>query len=220
LSAILADFVTQSLGAHHVHYPVGLMPDFSLLLMGKVILGGMIFGLMARAFIFTVHKLIQYFRRIAYAPIRPFLAGLIILGLSLGLDSTRYLGLGIGVIEESFQSELSVKDSALKLVFTTICLGGGFKGGEVTPLFFIGSTLGNVLGSVFNEPLAMFAALGFVSVFAGAANTPLACLIMAMELFGSSIGVFAALSCMMSYLCSAQSGIYSSQKKGRKYPQH
>jgi H+/Cl- antiporter ClcA len=99
-----------------------------------------------------------------------------------------------------------------KLVFTIASLGSGFKGGEVTPLFYIGATLGNSLAALLDVPFALLAAVGFVAVFAGAANTPIASTLMAMELFGAEIGVFAALACVMSYVCSGHSGIYRAQR--------
>lgn len=79
-----------------------------------------------------------------------------------------------------------------KTIYTTLTLGTGFKGGEVTPLFYIGSTLGNTLSTLMNAPVSLFAALGFIAVFAGATNTPLASTIMGIELFGSEYALFFA----------------------------
>ncbi|MEA9980097.1 chloride channel protein, partial [Pseudomonas sp. RTS4] len=89
-----------------------------------------------------------------------------------------------------------------KLAFTVTSLGTGFKGGEVTPLFYIGATLGNALAPLLHLPFPMLAGIGFVAVFAGAANTPLATIVMAMELFGPEIGPLAAIACIASYLFS------------------
>jgi H+/Cl- antiporter ClcA len=86
----------------------------------------------------------------------------------------------------------------------------------VTPLFYIGATLGNALAPFLNVPFPLLAAVGFVAVFAGAANTPIASTLMAMELFGAEIGVFAALACVMSYMCSGHSGIYRAQRLGHR----
>jgi H+/Cl- antiporter ClcA len=79
-------------------------------------------------------------------------------------------------------------------------------------LFYIGATLGNALAPLLDVPFALLAAVGFVAVFAGAANTPIASTLMAVELFGAEIGVFAALACVMSYVCSGHSGIYRAQR--------
>jgi H+/Cl- antiporter ClcA len=98
------------------------------------------------------------------------------------------------------------------MVFTIASLGSGFKGGEVTPLFYIGATLGNAMAPLLDVPFALLAAVGFVAVFAGAANTPIASTLMAMELFGAELGVYAALACVVSYLCSGHAGIYRAQR--------
>ena len=98
------------------------------------------------------------------------------------------------------------------MVFTIASLGSGFKGGEVTPLFFIGATLGNALAPLLNLPFPLLAGVGFVAVFAGAANTPIASTLMAMELFGSEVGLYAALACVVSYLFSGHTGIYRAQR--------
>jgi H+/Cl- antiporter ClcA len=100
----------------------------------------------------------------------------------------------------------------VKIVLTVLTLGFGFKGGEVTPLFYMGATLGNALAPWLDVPFALLAAVGFVAVFAGAANTPIAATLMAMELFGVEIGVFAAVACVMSYVCSGYPGIYPAQR--------
>jgi H+/Cl- antiporter ClcA len=98
-----------------------------------------------------------------------------------------------------------------KIVFTAITLNMGFKGGEVTPLFFIGATLGNTLAVLMGAPIDLMAALGFIAVFAGATNTPLACTIMGVELFGGGHILYYAVACFMAYYFSGHSGIYASQ---------
>ncbi len=96
----------------------------------------------------------------------------------------------------------------------------GYKGGEVTPLFFIGATLGSALSIILPLPVGLMAGMGFVAVFAGAANTPLACSIMAMELFGADCGVYVAIACVVAYLVSGHNGIYSSQVIGQAKISH
>jgi H+/Cl- antiporter ClcA len=99
-----------------------------------------------------------------------------------------------------------------KLTMTALTIGTGFKGGEVTPLLFVGSTLGNALSQFLPLSLGLLGCLGFVGVFAGAANTPFACTLMAMELFGPGICIYAAIACFASYAASGQRGIYHSQR--------
>ena len=101
---------------------------------------------------------------------------------------------------------------SVELLFTALTLGSGFKGGEVTPLFFIGATLGNRLAALMGGPADLFAAVGFVAIFAGAANTPLACIVMGIELFGADAASYLAVGCVVAYLVSGHSGIYLSQR--------
>lgn len=101
-----------------------------------------------------------------------------------------------------------------KRLFTALTLGTGFKGGEVTPFFFIGATLGNALAQVLAAPVDLFAALGFIAVFTGATNTPLACTIMGVELFGSEYTLPFVIACFIAYLFSGHSGSYLSQRIG------
>lgn len=216
VAAIVADQVTTLWGVHHTHYAVGLIPAISAWDLGAAALAGLVFGLVGMAFAQATHRFSGFMKQhIAYAPLRPLLGGVVLAAAIWGLGAWRYAGLGLPGIVEAFQQPVPPWDFAFKALFTVFSLGTGFKGGEVTPLFYIGATLGNALAPLLHQPLALMAALGFVGVFAGAANTPLACTLMAMELFGSSIGVYAGLACVMSYLFSGHAGIYKSQRIGQ-----
>ena len=142
------------------------------------------------------------------------------IGLTYLLGTRDFLGLGVtspdanGVsIASSFAPGGAHAFSWWwKLLFTAVTLSSGFKGGEVTPLFFVGATLGNVLGTAMNAPVDLFAAVGFVAIFAGATNTPLACTLMGIELFGSGHAAYLAIGCCVAYLFSGHSSIYLSQR--------
>lgn len=213
-AAVLADQVTLLWGVQHSHYSVDVLPAITPAGLLATLVAGAVFGLTGRGFAAATHGLSQLLKRwITSAPLRPLLGGtLIAASVYLWPDAQRYLGLGLPVISESFTHPLHWQDAMGKLVFTVVSLGTGFKGGEVTPLFFIGATLGNALAPLLEQPFALLAALGFVAVFAGAANTPIACTVMALELFGPGIGVYAALACAASYLLSGHSGIYRAQR--------
>jgi H+/Cl- antiporter ClcA len=222
LAAVLADQVTRAWGVGHTHYPAGTLgtPEGPLLLaLAGIVVAGVVFGLVGRAFAVATHGLSAWFKeRFAYAPLRPLAGGAVIalavgIGGAAGVDFHRYLGLGIGPMVEAFRIPLDWWDWLGKFVFTVGSLGSGFKGGEVTPLFNIGATLGNVLAPILHLPFPLLAAIGFVAVFAGAANTPLACTVMAMELFGPAIGPYAALACAVAFMFSGQSGIYRAQRR-------
>jgi H+/Cl- antiporter ClcA len=218
LAAVVADVVTRAWGVGHTHYPELAALPLTVAGLGATLLAGAAFGLAARAFAALTHWLTGQFKRVAYAPLRPVVGGALVALLLWGVG-TRYAGLGVPVIVEAFRHQLGGQDFALKLLLTALTLGAGFKGGEVTPLFFIGATLGSALAGVLPLPVALLAGMGFVGVFAGAANTPLACLLMGLELFGSHAGVYLGLTCVVAYLFSGHHGIYSAQVVGQaKHP--
>lgn len=217
VAAILGDYVTGLWGVHHTHYLIPDVPELSPLFLLSILLAGVIFGLAGMAFAQSTHRLGGWVKaQISYAPFRPMIGGgVILLAVAVWMlwgEPSRYLGLGIPVISEAFLQPLGLQDFLGKFIFTVTSLGFGFKGGEVTPLFFLGATLGNALAPLLHLPFPLLAAVGFVAVFAGAANTPLACTLMAMELFGSSLGVSAGLACVTSYLFSGALGIYKAQR--------
>lgn len=221
VAAIAADQVGLLWGVQHTHYAAGALPAVTAGGLLAVALAGLVFGLTGMVFARATHALSAQMKRwVAYAPWRSLLGGCVVAALIWGLDAWRYAGLGVPVIVEAFEHPLPWWDAPAKLALTVLSLGTGFKGGEVTPLFFIGATLGNALAPLLQQPFALLAAVGFVGVFAGAANTPLACTLMAMELFGAPVGLYAALACTVSYLFSGHSGIYRAQRIGHPKTAH
>jgi H+/Cl- antiporter ClcA len=174
---------------------------------------GIIFGLAAMFFSGTTHFFSALFKKINYAPIRPLIGGIVIAAAVWIMGSQKYIGLGIPMIESAFKIDLDSHDFLLKILFTSFTIGAGFKGGEVTPLFFIGATLGNALVWFVPLPMALLAGMGFVALFSGASNTPVASTILGIEIFGIESIFFIGIACLFSYLCSGRTGIYSSQKK-------
>lgn len=210
---LLIDVIATFLGLEHTAYQVDLFPKFEGLFLIYLILAGVLFGLTARLFSWSIFKSTELFRnKIAFLPYRLFIGGCFIVALSLILNTKIYLGIGIPTILDAFVYQQSFEVFILKILFTIITLGSGFKGGEVTPLFFIGATLGSFLSIFIPLPTALLAALGFVCVFSGAANTPIACFILAIELFGFEIIPYALISCCVAYLSSGYSSIFRKQK--------
>jgi len=219
LTAVIADLVTRLWQAHHTAYSISFVPDISFLNLMYAVITGIFFGLCAAAFSKLIHKAGAVFKsKIAYPPLRPFIGGIIVMAAVWAIGTTKYIGLGIPTIVNSFDQQLPAYDFILKMAFTIITLSAGFKGGEVTPLFFIGAALGNALGYFIPLPTGLLAGMGFVAVFAGATNTPIACSIMAVELFGAECGVYVAIACVVSYLMSGHNSIYGKQVIGE--PKH
>lgn len=221
IAAIVADQVGLLWGVHHTQYVIPSVPAISTWPLLVMLIAGAIFGLTGKAFADATHALNAWVKKcISYAPMRPLLGGLVVAAAAWFMGADRYIGLGIPTIVDAFQQPLAPYDFAGKMAFTIASLGAGFKGGEVTPLFYIGATLGNALAPLLNVPIPLLAGIGFVAVFAGAANTPIASTLMAMELFGAEVGVYAAVACVVSYLFSGHTGIYRSQRVGHAKHRH
>lgn len=213
-AALTAHLVCESWGARHTLYTVSDVVAITPINILLALLAGLVFAFAGWIFKLSVPFLKKYFNKIPYPPLRPVLGGLIVLVLLLSIGDFRLAGLGIPTIVESFSMPQSYTLVALKFLLTAITLAAGFKGGEVTPLFFIGATLGSALSIVIPLPVSVLAALGFVAVFAAAANTPVACVLMGIELFGGQNVVFIAVACVVAYMFSGQTSIYSSQRTG------
>ncbi|QNT77846.1 Chloride/fluoride channel protein [Entomobacter blattae] len=229
LASLIADWVCHAWGIHHTLYTVLFSgyslrdePPFhtNLILLAKVALCGVCFGLCSLVFSESTHRLGKFFKTICpKAWLRPVIGGTLTIIFVYLLDTRDYLGLGITAPEPNGASILnffgpqSYPYSALiKILFTIVALASEFKGGEVTPLFFIGAALGNILSVWLNAPMDLLAAIGFMAVFAGASNTPIACTMMGIELFGAQNTVYLATGCFIAYLCSGHTGIYLSQQ--------
>lgn len=215
LSAAIADQVTLHLGIHHTAYAIPLVPHVSWQGVLATIVAGICFGIVGMLFANSTHALSALLKRlIKYPPLRLFLGGAVVAAAAYAIGCRQYLGLGIPTIQAAFLHPLPAYDFGGKFAFTTVTLASGFKGGEVTPLFYIGATLGNALGYVLPLPFPLLAGLGFVAVFAGAANTPIASTVMAVELFGAQIGTYAGMACVIAYLFSGHTSIYRAQRVG------
>jgi H+/Cl- antiporter ClcA len=219
LSAFVGDLVTRAWGVHHSAYKVTEVPPMSLRGLVLAMVAGMVFGLAGMAFAKLTHLVSRTARRfIASSAWRPVAGGALVTLAVFGIGTSRtlrYVGLGLPTISAAFTARLAPYDFAAKTLFTAVALGTGFKGGEVTPLFYIGSTLGNALSRILPLPPSLLAGMGFVGVFAGAANTPIASTLMAVELFGAEAGAYAGIACVISYLFSGHAGIYTAQRIGK-----
>lgn len=232
IASILADITCTTYGIQHTHYKIAFIEgiknttnwlpylSFDFILLFKVILGGVAFGLTGYLFAETTHRMKEAANKyISSKWVIPIVGAALVIGISYLLGTFDYLGLGVtnpaGGVSIVSAFNLGGADTwswFWKLLLTAITLSTGFKGGEVTPLFFMGATLGNILASVSGAPVDLFAGLGFIAVFAGATNTPLACTLMGVELFGSDNVIYYAAACFTAYYFSGHSGIYGSQR--------
>lgn len=215
LPSFIAGIVAyQVSGALGVDYFIRLdfVPEFSNSFFAKIILAGIVFGLLAY-FIIETFKWSKRFsdKMRIWPPLKAFIAGSLIAVLAY-FFSTIYLGLGLGYVEGMLEGMKIVWYAfLLKLLFTVLTLNFGGSGGTITPVIFIGAAAGMVLGSLLGLDTATFAAIGIVAVLAGVANTPIAASIMAIELFGAGLGAYAAVAAVISFLVTGYRSLYPSQ---------
>lgn len=214
LTAALAAFwVTRLFDIAPTRFAVE-SPALSADILWRVAVLGVACAVMSIVFCETMHKSERLISRAVKNPyLRAAAGGLVIIALTYICGTTDYNGAGTAVISRAI-TEGRAEPAAflLKLVFTAVTLGCGFRGGEVVPTFFIGATLGCVLGPVLGIPAGFAAAVGLVALFCGAVNCPVASVILSVELFGSGGTVLFAVACAISYMLSGYTGLYSSQK--------
>ncbi|EOH86198.1 voltage-gated chloride channel family protein [Enterococcus villorum] len=212
-AALFANFVTESFGVKHIHYDMGSIPTWNVALFFKLLIAGIAFGLIGWVFSRSIVFLKGWYaKRMPNPVIRNFIGGAIVVLVAVVLQTQRYLGLSLPLLEEAFNGTAHFYDFIGKLGFTVLSLGAGYQGGEVTPLFEIGATLGAALAPILHVSIPFLAGLGFIGVFSGATNTPIACFIMGIELFGGQAASYFFMVCLVSFMCSGNSGIYSAQK--------
>ncbi|HEX6240342.1 MAG TPA: chloride channel protein [Polyangiales bacterium] len=214
VASVVGDLVTRAWGIAHTPYPrVAELPLTPLLTLKWLVFAGAV-ALTTIAFVELTHWLKRQGERwLPALPLRMAAAGVAVVALWQLVGSSDYLGLGVPTIVRAFvDPTLPVYAFLAKLLFTALTLAGGFLGGEVTPLFFVGAALGNVLARALELPLALGAGVGLAAVFGSAANTPLALSIMAVELLGAAALPHVALVSVVAYLLTGPRGIYRAQR--------
>jgi H+/Cl- antiporter ClcA len=212
IAGITAYQVSNGLGATYFWDKIKWTPTFSEALFFKVILSGVVFGLVSLLFIESLRWGERFFRRYNALPhFKPILGGMILVGFGL-LGATDGLGLGIDTLEKA----LAGKDLPgwlwfFKSAATGITLGCGGSGGVITPIFTVGATFGSVWSQVVHLDPALCAALGMIAVLAGTANTPIAASVMGLELFGPLFGPFGAVVSVIAFLMTGYRSVYPSQ---------
>jgi H+/Cl- antiporter ClcA len=147
---------------------------------------------------------------VAWYPARPLIGGILLAILIVTCGWRDYQGLSLTVMLEAMNGSSS-GHFEVKLLLTALSIGSGFVGGEVIPLFIMGALAGATFASVIGANIALFAIVGSVAVLAGAANTPLACTLIGIEVFGGNGAVLFAVACIAAYATSGHTGIFHSQ---------
>jgi H+/Cl- antiporter ClcA len=214
VAALVGDFVTRHLGVVHTPYPTAPYVELTPLVLGKLALIGVAMALATIAFVELTHRLKHLMeRRIPRLPLRMFVGGCVVVIMWQGIGTSDYLGLGIPMILRAFSDpHLPAYAFAAKLVFTVVTLSSGYLGGEVTPLFFVGATLGSVLARVLGLPIELGAGVGIAAVFGAASNTPVALSVMAVELLGAAAFPHVVIVSVIAYLLTGHRGIYPAQR--------
>jgi len=204
--------VSELLGVHHMYHHIDLSTSFDPVFFLLVVCSGLFFGLVSIFFIEVMQFGEDVSSRIKiWTPLKGVIGGVVLIGIAL-IFSPDYLGLGLPIIDKTLSGyEIIWYAFIVKSIATSVTLSFGGSGGILTPLFFIGATAGSFFATVFGVEVQHFAAIGFVSVLAGAANTPIAASILAVELFGPAIAPFASLACVVSFLVSGYKSVYPSQ---------
>jgi len=212
-ASITADYVVEGLGRST---PLVALPvDLDAWSVARLVVVGIAAGLAARLFVSSLHAVKRATRSLAsWVPARPVVGAVATLAL-MGLFGRDYLGLSLPLVENALAGDTADWfEPLLKILFTVIALGSGIPGGEVTPLFVVGATLGSVMAAPLGLDPTLAAAATLAAVFGAAANTPIACAVLAVELFGGGLAVPAAVVCIVAYSVSSERGIYDGQRRG------
>ncbi len=212
IAGVMSYQVSSALGISYFYHTIDFVPAFTELFFIKVLISGIFFGICSLLLIETLNLFQRLSAKIPWwAPLKGLLGGTALILLTLFL-STDYLGLGLNTIEAALAgSKIVWYAFAAKILFTCITLTFGGSGGMVTPIFFVGATFGTLLAAILGVDPATFAAIGMVALLAGAANTPIAATILAIELFGAPIAPYAAVACVTSFLMTGHRSVYPSQ---------
>ena len=215
VAGIIGYHVATQLGVHYFHHALPVLPPLSECAFVDALLGGIAFGLAALILIEALRWVHQLAHRLPWPGWVVAAAGGAVIGICAWATSDRYLGLGLSTIETAVGGQ-PVPPAAwlLKILFTAVSLGTGGSGGIVTPIFFVGATVGSALGHLMGLDPGTFAAIGMVALLAGAANAPLAASVMAIELFGPGVGPIAAIAAIVAFIMSGHRSVYPSQVLG------
>lgn len=191
---------------------IGSIPTIELLTIFKVIVLAVLCAAVSMLFCLTLKKTHKLYDKIPNKTVAAIVGGLAVAILTFIIGTTDYNGAGMDVIGRAVAGEAEYEAFILKIIFTALTLGAGFKGGEIVPTLFVGATFGNVAGKLLGLGGSFGAGLGMAALFCGVTNCPLTSLILSIELFGTEGLIYYAVACAVSYKLSGYYGLYSAQK--------
>ena len=213
VSSLTAYFISLLFGAHPVHFDLTFVPDLQPLICLQIILLAALCAVLSIFFCAVMHASHHKLEHWIPNPyLRAAAGGAAIIVLTLLLGTTAYNGAGMDVVESAIAGTARPEAFLLKILFTAITIGCGFKGGEIVPTFFIGATFGCIAGSILGIDPGFAAAIGLIALFCSVVNSPVASILLSIELFGAEGLLYFAIACAVSYMLSGYYGLYSSQK--------
>jgi H+/Cl- antiporter ClcA len=219
VASFVGDAAVRAVGVHHTLFPHISEPRWTTALALQIAIFGVIAGLIALLFVRITHGIKTVMKKyVAWYPARPVIGGIVVAALILIFGWRDYSGVSVPLALEAMRGSTHGL-WFVKLGLTALTLGTGFVGGEVIPLFVMGALAGASYGNIIGGNVAFFAIVGSLAVLAGAANTPLACTLLGIELFGGNGVMFFAVVCAAAYATSGHTGIYRAQPiSARKHP--
>lgn len=212
LSSAVAFLVSTSMGVAPVRFLDVSFPAVSAGVLIQIVVLAVLCAIISILFCVSIEKCKNGANKLLPNPyLRGLIGGAVVLLLTILVGSQDYNGAGMGIIERAIAGEARFEAFLLKIIFTAISISAGFKGGEIVPAFFVGSTFGCVAGSLLGLDASFGAAIGFVSVFCGAVNCPVASILLGLEVFGIEGALPIALSCAVSFMMSGRYSLYQSQ---------
>ncbi len=213
ISSVVAYLTAVRIGVSPVRFDTLVFDSVSAEIMIKAIILSVLCALVSIVFCVLIKKCEFYMKKFfGNVYLRAFVGGLVIVVLTIALNTTDYNGAGMEVVARAMQGEAKPEAFILKIIFTAITISAGFKGGEIAPTLFIGSTFGCVVGELLGLDAAFGAAIGFVALFCGVVNCPLASVMLALEVFGADAILVFAVVCGISFVMSGYFGLYKSQR--------
>lgn len=213
VASYIGNAVSRALGTAHEAYVVTSIPTLEPRIAAIVVVAAVAFGLMARLFSASIRFVKRFWsHHVTNYLVAALISALVVLGVYVVFGLERYGGLSSWLVTAGFDGETGPADPFLKLLMTALTLGSGFQGGEVTPLFGIGASLGGWLGQLAGVEPSFMAALGLLGVFGSALNVPITTIMLGIDLFGGQAAPYFVIVSFVSYLVAGHRGVYPAQR--------